>query len=180
MYNYLPAQLFPGSRYDVGVEEALRPGRASEVDRITLVGLVFETASGLRRVVRPPLERQCELAGQEFEILVRLTRTPGRRLRMSDLASQTDLTPSGLTRAIDRLSSAGLVDREVCPEDRRGAFAALTAAGEARMNKALDLHRAQLAELLDGVLEPDEELAVTAALRKLRDRVNPGASVVTP
>jgi DNA-binding MarR family transcriptional regulator len=162
------------------VEETLSSGHAGEVDRITLVGLLFETASGLRRVVGPPLERHCELAGQEFEILVRLTRTPGHRLRMSDLAAQTDLTPSGLTRAIDRLSSAGLVTRESCPEDRRGAFAALTSAGEARMSKALDLHRAQLAELLEDVLEPDEELAVTAALRKLRDRVNPGASVVTP
>ena len=162
------------------MEPALIPEPASEADRITLVGLVFETASGLHRAVGRPLERQCELAGQEFDILVRLTRTPGRRLRMSDLAAQTDLTPSGLTRAIDRLAAAGLVSREACPEDRRGAFAALTAAGEARMSKALDLHRAQLAELLDGVLEPDEELAMVAALRKVRDRVNPGASVVTP
>ncbi|MGO9962164.1 MAG: MarR family winged helix-turn-helix transcriptional regulator [Acidimicrobiales bacterium] len=162
------------------MDDVLSAGPAGEVDRITLVGLVFETASGLHRAVRPPLERHCELAGQEFEILVRLTRTPGRRLRMSDLAVQTGLTPSGLTRAIDRLSSAGLVSREVCPEDRRGAFAALTPAGEARMSKALDLHRVQLAELLEGVLEPEEELAVVAALRKLRDRVNPGASVVTP
>jgi DNA-binding MarR family transcriptional regulator len=78
------------------------------------------------------------------------------------------------------LAAAGLVSREACPEDRRGAFAALTAAGEARMIQALDLHRAQLAQLLEGVLEPDEELTVMAALRKLRDRVNPGASLVTP
>ncbi|MGD0983363.1 MAG: MarR family winged helix-turn-helix transcriptional regulator [Acidimicrobiales bacterium] len=162
------------------MEPELIPGPGSEVDRITLVGLVFETASGLHRAIGPPLERQCELAGQEFDILVRLTRTPGRRLRMSDLAAQTDLTPSGLTRAIDRLAAAGLVSREACPEDRRGAFAALTAAGEARMIQALDLHRAQLAQLLEGVLEPDEELTVMAALRKLRDRVNPGASLVTP
>lgn len=162
------------------MDEELNPGHVGEVDPITLVGLVFETASGLDRVVSPPLERQYELARQELEILVRLTRTPGRRLRMSDLAAQTNLTPSGLTRAIDRLSAAGLVSREVCPEDRRGAFAALTAAGETRMSKALDLHRAQLAELLEGVLEPDEELAMVTVLRKLRDRVNPGASVVTP
>jgi len=92
---------------------------------------------------------------------------------MSDLAAQTDLTPSGLTRAVDRLSEAGLVRREACREDRRGAFAALTGSGEARMREALDIHRGQLAELLDGVL------ALTAALRKLRDRVNPGASVIT-
>jgi MarR family 2-MHQ and catechol resistance regulon transcriptional repressor len=152
----------------------------NEVDRITLVGLVFEAASGLRRAVGPPLERQCELAGQDFEILIRLARTPGGRLRMSDLAAQTALTPSGLTRAVDRLSDAGLVNRQACPEDRRGAFAALTESGEERMRQALDIHRTQLSELLDGALHPDEELALVAALRKLRDRVNPEASYLTP
>ena len=130
-------------------------------------------------MVDAPLERHCDLAGQDFEILIRLARTQGGRLRMSDLAAQTDLTPSGLTRAIDRLAEAGLVTREACQEDRRGAFAALTTAGDTRMRAALEIHRSQLARLLDGVLSPDEELALTAALRKLRDRVNPGASVVT-
>jgi len=172
----LTAQLIPGSGYDGGVEKVQRSESAGELDRITLAGLVFETALGLRRAVGPPLERQCELAGQEFEILIRLARTPGGRLRMSDLAAQTALTPSGLTRAIDRLSISGLVNRHACPEDRRGAFAALTPAGEERMREALDLHRAQLAELLDGALDPEEELALVAMLRKLRDRVNPEAS----
>ena len=99
---------------------------------------------------------------------------------MSDLAAQTALTPSGLTRAVDRLSDAGLVNRQACPEDRRGAFAALTESGEDRMRRALDIHRTQLSELLDGALDPDEELALVAALRKLRDRVNPEASALTP
>ena len=127
-----------------------------------------------------PLERQCDLAGQDFEILIRLARTPGGRLRMSDLAAQTGLTPSGLTRAIDRLSDSGLVKRQACPEDRRGAFAALTEAGEQRMREALELHRSQLAELLDGALDPEEELVLVSTLRKLRDRVNPEASFLTP
>lgn len=158
------------------------PAAASEdanLDRITLVGLVFETASGLHRALGPLLERQCELAGQDFDILIRLARTPCNRLRMSDLAAQTALTPSGLTRAVDRLNQAGLVDRQLCAEDRRGAFAALTEAGKERMNAALCLHRQQLAELLGGVLDADEERALLSALGKLRDRVNPGAALVS-
>ncbi|MGA2530463.1 MAG: MarR family transcriptional regulator [Acidimicrobiales bacterium] len=149
---------------------------AGGTDRITLVGLVFETAAGLHRAVGPLLERHCELAGQDFEILIRLARTPGGRLRMSDLAAQTALTPSGLTRAIDRLLEAGLVNRQSCPEDRRGAFAALTEAGESRMREALELHRSHLAQLLDGALDPGEEVALVSALHKLRDRVNPQAA----
>jgi DNA-binding MarR family transcriptional regulator len=163
---------------DVETAESQPPG--SEIDQITLVGLVFETASGLHRAVAAPLERLCELAGQEFDILIRLARSPGSRLRMSDLAAQTALTPSGLTRAIDRLVLAGLVARQSCPEDRRGAFAALTEAGDARMRAALEIHRTQLAELLGGALDAGEERALVTALRKLRDRVHPGASILTP
>jgi DNA-binding MarR family transcriptional regulator len=162
------------------VERVARSEATSQVDGITLVGLVFETASGLHRAVGPSLERQCDLLGQDLEILIRLARTPGGRLRMSDLAAQTALTPSGLTRAVDRLCEADLVKRQACSEDRRGAFATLTDAGETRMRQALDIHRAQLARLLDGALEPDEEVALVVALRKLRDRVNPGASLLTP
>lgn len=152
------------------------PDHREACDVITLIGLVLETASGLQRTVAPVLERECGLAPQEFEILLRLARTPGTRLRMSDLAAQTALTPSGLTRAIDRLVGAGLVRREACPEDRRGAFAALTAGGEARMAAALPLHRGQLSALLDGTLGPDERAILESSLRKLRDRVNPGAA----
>jgi len=149
------------------------------VDRITLVGLLLEAAYGLHRAVGPALERQCGLPGQDFEILIRLARSPGKKLRMSDLAAQTVLTPSGLTRAVNRLAESGLVTRQACPDDRRGSFAALTDEGQERTRLAMEVHTSQLSELLDGVLCPDEELALVGALRKLRDRVNPGASLFT-
>ncbi len=154
-------------------------GGGANSDLITLVGLVLETAAGLQRTIGPALESQFDLAGQDFEILIRLARSPGGRLRMSDLAAQTSLTPSGLTRAIDRLAELGLVRREVCPEDRRGSFAALTEAGGARMTAALDVHTTQLHSMLDGVLSAREQAALTNQLRKVRDRVNPGAASVS-
>jgi DNA-binding MarR family transcriptional regulator len=107
------------------------------MEGITLVGLVFETAAGLRRALTPALYERIGVGGQSFDILVRLSRSPGGRLRMSDLAAQTGLTPSGLTRALDRLADAALVRREACPNDRRGAFASLTAEGRERMTAAL-------------------------------------------
>ena len=75
------------------------------------------------------LEAERSLSSQSFDVLIRLARTPGSELRMSELAAQTSLTPSGLTRSVDRLQEQGLVARRVCPEDRRGAFAVLTPAG---------------------------------------------------
>lgn len=148
-------------------------------DPVTLVGLVFETATGLRREVGPSLEQSYELPPQSFEVLLRLARTPGSQLRMSDLAAQTALTPSGLTRAIDRLQEAGLVRREACSEDRRGSFATLTDCGTDRMSRALDCHRDQLERILEGTLTVEERGQLCSLLRRLRDRVNPGAARVS-
>ena len=62
----------------------------------------------------------------EFEVLMRIARTPGLGLRMSDLAAQTLLTTSGITRVVDRLErdAPGRAARS-CPTDRRGSLAAI-------------------------------------------------------
>lgn len=148
-------------------------------DPVTLAGLLFETAAGLRRVVGTPLERDYALPVQSLEVLIRLVRTPGGQLRMSDLAAQTSLTPSGLTRAIDRLVEAHLVDRLSCAEDRRGAFAALTAEGAERMCVAMSSHSRQLDDLFGRVLDGEERVQLAKLLRRVRDHVNPQASRVT-
>jgi DNA-binding MarR family transcriptional regulator len=138
---------------------------------VTTVGLLFESSAGLRRVLEPQLLIDSGLSNQSFDVLVRLVRSPGFRLRMSELASQTTLTPSGLTRSIDRLEESGMVTREACPEDRRGAFAVLTDKGQAVMAEAMPLHVAHLDELLNEVLTPDEEETLASLLRRIRDHI---------
>lgn len=142
--------------------------------RLTTIGLLFESAAGLRQVLERRLESNAGLSNQSFDVLIRLARTPGNRLRMSELAAQTTLSPSGLTRSVDRLEDASLVVREICPEDRRGAFAALTMEGKAVMDEAIPRHVAHIDELLQGVLTVDEEHTLEALLRKLRDHLFAG------
>ncbi len=146
---------------------------------MTLAGLVFETAAGLRRHAGIPLERDYALPQQSLEVLIRLARTPGGRLRMTDLAAQTALTPSGLTRAIDRLVEARLVDRQTCPEDRRGSFATLTTEGNTRMETAMACHSNNLEDVFQQVLTADERGQLVTLLRRLRDHLSPNASKVT-
>jgi MarR family transcriptional regulator, 2-MHQ and catechol-resistance regulon repressor len=148
---------------------------------MTMVGMILESAVGLRRALEPSLACLAGPGAPWFEVLIRLSRSPGNRLRMADLAEQTMLTPSGLTRAIDRLSDLGLVERQACSADRRGSYASLTEAGRQMMGNAIPRHVAMLDELLDGLFAPGEEHALTEALRKVRDHVNPGAAhVPTP
>jgi DNA-binding MarR family transcriptional regulator len=145
-------------------------------DRLTLVGLLFESSAGLGRALERRLLERSGLSSQRFELLLRLARSPGQRLRMSDLAVQTTLTASGLTRAVDRLEEEGLVRRESCPTDRRGWFAVLTPLGEQRMSAAVGPHIADIEATLGDALSHDEQEALGALLRALRDRVSPGAT----
>jgi MarR family transcriptional regulator, 2-MHQ and catechol-resistance regulon repressor len=149
-------------------------------DRLTLVGLLIESTTGLRAHLDRRLERDTDLPLQWFELLLRLARSPGRHLRMSDLAAQTSLTPSGLTRAIDRLEAAGLVKRAPCPSDKRGSYAALTPDGLARVTAAVGPHLDHVEEHLTSVLTAEEQAQLADLLRKVRDHVNPAAAATIP
>lgn len=144
---------------------------ASDDERLTTVGLLFESAAGLRRVFERRLESEQSISNQAFDVLIRLARTPGSELRMSELAGQTSLTPSGLTRSVDRLQQQGLVARRTCPEDRRGAFAVLTPAGQALMDRAIPDHIDHVNEVLHDLFSSEEEATLSSLLRRLRDHL---------
>jgi DNA-binding MarR family transcriptional regulator len=146
--------------------------------RITAVGLFTEAFSGLTAKFAAQLAEH-KLAMAEFEVLLRLSRSPGGELRMSDLAAQTSLTTSGITRLVDRLERSGLLCRRACPSDRRGLLAALTPAGRQRIAEVLPGHIELIDEWFCGLLEPHEMDVTLAALRKIRDAVRPGATAGT-
>jgi DNA-binding MarR family transcriptional regulator len=79
---------------------------------------------------------------REFDVLITLFNAPDRRLRMSGLAQSVMLSPSGLTRLIDRLERAQLVRRHEDDTDARSVQVALTDAGLARLDEARTTHNA--------------------------------------
>jgi MarR family 2-MHQ and catechol resistance regulon transcriptional repressor len=160
----------------LGTMMRMAPDPVLDDDRLTMAGLFFEASAGLERTLERRLSQECGLSVQWFELLLRLARSPGQRLRMCDLAAQVAMSPSGLTRAIDRLEAEGLVEREHCPSDRRVAWAKLTPAGLARIETAVPVHLGHLDEHFFGALGDDELAQVTAAMRTLRDHVNPDAA----
>jgi DNA-binding MarR family transcriptional regulator len=81
-----------------------------------------------------------------FEVLIRLSRAPDGRQRMSELAESVVLSRSGITRLIDRLERDGLVERSACASDARGSFAVITPAGRERLAEALGTHVRDLRE----------------------------------
>jgi MarR family 2-MHQ and catechol resistance regulon transcriptional repressor len=146
--------------------------------RITTIGLFYEAHSGLTNRFAGQLEEH-GLSAVEHEVLMRLARSPGRQLRMTDLAAQTSLSTSGVTRVVDRMERTGLLCRSACPTDRRSSFAVITDAGLNRLNEALPGHLALVEEFITGLLSPDQLAGLLDALRVIRDAANPGATVGT-
>ena len=143
---------------------------------LTTGGLFGEAYAGMTQAYERRLEAESGLSLQWFEVLVRLARSPEGRLRMTDLAAQTTLTASGLTRSVDRLVAEGLVERQAWPTDRRSTYAVLSAEGERRIRKAAPVHVAHLEEVFGSTFTTAEVETLTALLRRLRDAVNPCAA----
>jgi len=80
----------------------------------------------------------------EYDTLLQIARSPGRRVRMNVLADRVLLSRSGITRLVDRLEGAGSVERVACSSDARGQEAVLTRTGLDRLRAAGGTH-------LDGV-----------------------------
>jgi DNA-binding MarR family transcriptional regulator len=75
-----------------------------------------------------------------FEVLWRVDAAEHGRLRMTDLAELVLLSPSGLSRLVDRLEADGMIQRVACPEDGRAINATITETGKARLAEAQSTH----------------------------------------
>ena len=76
-----------------------------------------------------------------YNVLSHLSRDSGEGLRLQELAEAIGLSQSGLTRLLDRMGEAGLVARQPCPDDRRGAYAVMTPEGQAALEQATPIYR---------------------------------------
>jgi DNA-binding MarR family transcriptional regulator len=110
-----------------------------------------------------------------YEVLIALQDAPGGRLRMAELADSVLLSRSGMTRLVDRLERDGLLARDRCSDDGRGAYAVLTAAGEELLASARPAHHAGVRERFLRHFDEDELRLLAQAWEK----VLPGSATTT-
>ena len=94
---------------------------------------LIQTTTGLLATLDNELQAAHGLSLGDYEVLVHLSDAPDGSLRMSELAGRLHLSPSGITRRIDGLVRAGLVERRHCPTDRRGSNAVMTETASRRL-----------------------------------------------
>jgi DNA-binding MarR family transcriptional regulator len=111
-----------------------------------------------------------------YDVLVELAQAPEGRLRMSDLAEAVVLSKSSLSRLVDQLEGAGLLSRQPVPGDRRGAFAALTDAGRAAVERAWPVYSRSIEQHFARHLSDAESDLLIAALGRISRALAGGSS----
>jgi DNA-binding MarR family transcriptional regulator len=131
----------------------------------------LRTHAAVTRELDAQLSAAHDLPLSSYEVLLFLQSAPEGMMRMSELADGVLLSRSGLTRLVDRLEGAGLLERRQCSSDGRGYHAAITAAGRRAFRDARQTHLAGVRERFLRHLSV-EELRRLAALW---ERIEPGA-----
>jgi len=113
------------------------------------------------------LQREHGISLPYYEVLLFLSRAPDRRMRMAELARSVLLSPSGLTRLVDRMVADGTVERLPCPGDARAANAHLTDKGFAKLRRAARTHVRGIREHFLDRLDEDQREGFRCTLERL-------------
>jgi DNA-binding MarR family transcriptional regulator len=133
----------------------------------------FECALALPDILDAELEQEVDLPFRWYDVLVQLEEAGGRGVQMNEVAGRILASKSGLTRVIDRMEAAGLVERERPADNRRVVLVTMTPKGLERLEEARRYHRDGIRRHFTEHLTREELLALQASLEKVRGHVRP-------
>jgi DNA-binding MarR family transcriptional regulator len=126
----------------------------------------------LMRRMDEELQANHGLSVAEYDALLQLAAAPDRRLRMSALADRVLLSRSGITRLVDRMVAAGMLERTACTTDARGAEASITPAGLERLRAASRTHLDGVDAWFLGVIDEGDRRAMQRALDSVTEHLD--------
>jgi DNA-binding MarR family transcriptional regulator len=109
-----------------------------------------------------------------FESLLFISRARAGGMRVSELARALRVTVGGTSKLVDRIESAGLIARDVDPDDRRASRVTLTTAGKRKLTAATKTYDAEVAGILDGVLSAEEQRQMGDYVSRLLTSIDRG------
>ena len=115
----------------------------------------------------------------DYQVLVHLSEQPERSMRMCDLATLLQLSPSGLTRRLDGLVERGLVSRSPSPDDGRVSLARLTDAGHDELARVAPHHVASVRRHLIDQVRPADLVGLARSFESVRAALDESRSAST-
>ena len=142
----------------------------TEEEQRTWRGLLRMTSQLNARMNRQ-LQDEYGISLADYEVLVALSEAPEGRLRVFEVADALAWEQSRVSHQLARMQRRGLITREGCATDARGAFAVLTTAGRAAIERAAPAHVEQVRQLVFDELSHEQVSALTAITTRVLDRL---------
>jgi DNA-binding MarR family transcriptional regulator len=134
---------------------------------------LMETTGDLRRILGAQLAEECGVSAADYQVLLALSEAEGHRLRSSELAASMDWERSRLSHQLARMDKRGLVAREACATDKRGAEVVLTAEGLTQFRACTMPHLRAVRKHFADALTPAQFAALADILGSLRRHLRP-------
>jgi DNA-binding MarR family transcriptional regulator len=132
---------------------------------------LLRMTSQLNARMNRQLQDECGISLADYEILVALSEVSESRLRVFEVADTLAWEQSRVSHQLARMQRRGLVTRENCATDARGAFAVLTEPGRAAIERAAPAHVEQVRQLVFDGLGHDQLTALTEITTRVLDRL---------
>jgi DNA-binding MarR family transcriptional regulator len=132
-------------------------------------GSLLGAYAALSRELSASLVARHGLTINDYGALLLLSRAGDQGMRRIDLANDLQLSPSGITRLLDRLEDQGLVGKGECKEDARVSYAILTEAGHEKLKDAAPDHIEDIERRLSSSLSEEEIRTLDKLLSRLSD-----------
>jgi DNA-binding MarR family transcriptional regulator len=133
---------------------------------------LVDTTFELRRILGAELQ-ESSLSPADYQVLLPLSEAAGRRLRSSELASTIDWERSRLSHHLGRMERRGLIRRDDCATDNRGAEVSLTAEGARVFRRATAPHMRSIKKHFADGLTPEQCAALADVLQALQNHLHP-------
>jgi DNA-binding MarR family transcriptional regulator len=133
----------------------------------------IETSERVRGAIGSRLQADSGLSTGDYSVLLSLSEAPGNRVRSSELAAGIGWERSRLSHHLGRMEQRGLIRRDNCLTDSRGAEAVLTPEGAAAFRRASPPHLHAIQELFVSALTPEQLETVTTISAALASHLEP-------
>lgn len=135
---------------------------------------LVDTTAELRRILGAELH-ETSLSPADYHVLLALTEAHGKRMRSSELARTIDWERSRLSHHLGRMERRGLIRRDDCATDSRGAEVSATAEGVRVFRRATVPHTRSIKRHFADALTPEELAALAGIMRSLQSHLHPYA-----
>jgi DNA-binding MarR family transcriptional regulator len=132
---------------------------------------LVDTTDELRRLLGAQLAKESGLSAGDYAVLLALSEAAGGRLRSSELAASMDWERSRLSHHLGRMEKRGLIRREECETDNRGAEVVMTEAGSEAFHGATLPHTRAIKRHFADALTPDQFDALREVLAAINENL---------